>query len=110
MTEARSSTVQTDDGVKLHVKLLGEDSTGTKPLLIALHGAPGLFTHAEPEACFSRLSSLFRVLVFDGRGSGASDMIGPYTHERWMEDIENLRCLHMPRTCFALLTGTAGRG
>lgn len=90
MAEAKPLTVQMDDGIKLHVKLLGDDSP-TKPLLIGLHGAPGLFTHAEPEACFSRYASLFRVLVFDGRGSGASDMIGPYTHERWMKDIENLR-------------------
>lgn len=86
------STVEVDDGVKLFVKVFGEDdSNKAKPLLITLHGAPGLFTHAEPEACFSHLSSLFRVLVFDGRGSGASDMIGPYTHERWMKDIEYLR-------------------
>ncbi|EXJ75642.1 uncharacterized protein A1O5_00149 [Cladophialophora psammophila CBS 110553] len=91
MVEANTSTVQVDDGVKLHVRLLGGDSTGAKPLLIGLHGAPGMFTHAEPEACFSHLSPLFRVLVFDGRGSGASDMIGPYSHERWMKDIENLR-------------------
>jgi proline iminopeptidase len=101
MAEAKSSTVQMDDGVKLNVKLLGEDSSGTKPLLLGLHGAPGLFTHAEPEACFSQLSSLFRVLVFDGRGSGTSDKIGPYTHERWMKDIENLRCFGVPRTCVA---------
>lgn len=91
MSDTKISTVQVDDGVKLHVKLLGDDPTTTKPLLIALHGAPGLFTHAEPEACFSHFSSLFRVLVFDGRGSGQSDIIGPYTHERWMQDIEYLR-------------------
>ena len=92
-TEANASTVQMDDGVKLNVKLLGDggDTADKKPLLIALHGAPGLFTHTEPEVCFGRLSSLFRVLVLDGRGSAASEMIGPYTHERWMKDIENLR-------------------
>lgn len=91
MAKAQTSMITVDDGVKLHVKLFAEGSIQAKPLLIALHGAPGLFTHAEPEACFIHLSNLFRVLVFDGRGSGASDMIGPYTHERWMKDIEYLR-------------------
>jgi proline iminopeptidase len=91
MAAPKISTVRVDDGVKLHVKLFGDESTETKPLLIALHGAPGLYTSAEPEACFSHLSSLFRVLVFDGRGSGASDMTGPYTHKRWMKDIDYLR-------------------
>lgn len=84
-----------DDGVNLHVKLIEDktDSRATKPLLISLHGAPGLSTHLEPAASFSHLSNLFRVLVFDARGSGASDLIGPYTHDRWVKDVENLRSL-----------------
>lgn len=87
------SAVEMEDGVRLHVKILGDDSPKSKsnPLLIALHGAPGLSTHAEPEATFSHLSSVFRVLVFDARGSGESDLTGPYTHDRWIKDIENLR-------------------
>jgi proline iminopeptidase len=83
--------VEMDDGVRLNVKILGDTSTVKKPLLISLHGAPGLSTLAEPEASFGFLSPIFRVLVFDARGSGASDLIGPYTHDRWMKDIENLR-------------------
>jgi predicted alpha/beta-fold hydrolase len=95
MAAAKTSTVRMDDGVNIHAKLFGDDSsTLAKPLLIALHGAPGVFTHAEPETSFGHLSPIFRVLVFDARGSGASDMIGPYTHERWMKDIENLRYIH----------------
>jgi proline iminopeptidase len=93
MAESKTitSTDQMDDGVRLHVKVLGNDSKTTKPLLIALHGAPGLSTHAEPEEAFTFLSDTFRVLVFDARGSGASDLTGPYTHDRWIKDIENLR-------------------
>ena len=87
----KTSIVSMDDGVRLHVKMIGEDSTRTKPLLISLHGAPGLSTHSEPEASYSFLSDLFRVLVFDARGSGLSDLIGPYTHDRWIRDIEILR-------------------
>ncbi|KAL2397773.1 hypothetical protein ABEF93_004599 [Exophiala dermatitidis] len=91
MTDAKVSTVQMDDGAKLYVKLRGDTADKTKPLLIGLHGAPGLITHAELDASLRYLSSSFRVLVFDGRGSGASDKVGPCTHERWMKDIENLR-------------------
>ncbi|KIV79192.1 hypothetical protein PV11_06764 [Exophiala sideris] len=85
------STVKTDDGVNLHVKVLGDDATKKKPLLISLHGAPGLSTHMEPEASFAFLSDIFRVLVYDARGSGISDHVGPYTHDRWIKDVEILR-------------------
>ena len=85
------SRVKMEDGVTLHVKILGDDSTKTKPLLISLHGAPGLSTHLEPEASYACLSDTFRVMVYDARGSGASDHVGPFTHDRWIKDIENLR-------------------
>ena len=94
MAENRTVTqswVCMDDGVRLKVRLLDEDPTVTKTLFIALHGAPGLSTLAEPETSYGHLSDIFRVLVYDARGSGDSDLIGPYTHDRWIEDIENLR-------------------
>lgn len=102
MAEAKTTTVQMDDGAKLHVKLLGDDPSSTKPLCIGLHGAPGLCSHADAEAYCSHLSSLFRVLVFDGRGSGVSDLTGPYTHERWMKDIENLRYVEVQYKLYKL--------
>lgn len=86
-----TSTVQMEDGVKLRVKLFGADSNTSKPLLIALHGAPGLSTLAEPEAAFTFLFDVFQVLIFDTRGSGDSEIAGPFSHERWIKDIENLR-------------------
>ncbi|CRG89248.1 Proline iminopeptidase [Talaromyces islandicus] len=87
-----TTTVQMEDGARLHVKLLGGGPTSTeKPLLISLHGAPGLSTHLEPLSSFSHLSNTFRVLVYDARGSGESDHVGPFTHDRWIQDIENLR-------------------
>jgi proline iminopeptidase len=83
-----------DDGAKLHVKILGDGSgSSSKPLLISLHGAPGLSTHLEPAASYTFLSKVYRVLVYDGRGSGASDHIGPFSHDRWIKDIEILRCV-----------------
>lgn len=84
------SFFQLSDGAKLHVTLLGGDDP-SKPLLIALHGAPGLSDHREPENSFGFLTPRFRVLVYDARGSGSSDVKGPFTHERWIADLEELR-------------------
>jgi proline iminopeptidase len=93
MAESKTTTsnVFMDDGIRLNVKVLGDEPYTNKPLLIVLHGAPGLSTLAEPEASFGFLSDLFRVLVYDGRGSGASDLKGPYTQARWIQDIELIR-------------------
>jgi proline iminopeptidase len=81
--------VTMDDGAKLWVKVLGDDPA--KPLLIALHGAPGVSSHLEPEASFGFLANRYRVLVFDARGSGVSDLQPPYSHARWVEDVDALR-------------------
>ncbi|OHE98581.1 hypothetical protein CORC01_06032 [Colletotrichum orchidophilum] len=86
----RLSFVQVSDGAKLHVKVLG-DNDATKPLLIVLHGAPGLSDHREPASSFGFLASDFRVLVYDARGSGNSDLKPPYTDERWVTDVDELR-------------------
>ena len=81
--------VTMDDGARLWVKVLGDDPG--KPLLIAHHGAPGVSSHLEPEASFGFLADRYRVLVFDARGSGYSDLKPPYSHERWVEDMDQLR-------------------
>lgn len=88
MTEHR---VTMSDGASLFVKLFGSDDDLNKPLVITHHGAPGLSSHREPESTFSFLQSKFRVLVYDARGSGISDLQPPYTHERWVADVEELR-------------------
>lgn len=82
--------VTLSDGAKLHVKVLGDDSP-SKPLLIALHGAPGLSTYTEPEATFAFLATKFRVIVYDARGSGISDLKPPYTNEQWIADVDEIR-------------------
>ncbi|KAH8703186.1 Alpha/Beta hydrolase protein [Talaromyces proteolyticus] len=84
--------VNVDDGASLHVRLLDADpSIKNKPLLIALHGAPGFSDHREPENSFGFLQSQYRILVYDARGSGISDLKQPYTNERWIADVEALR-------------------
>lgn len=87
MTEYR---VTMSDGATLFVKILGDNTPG-KPLLLTHHGAPGLSSHREPETTFAFLQDKFRVIVYDARGSGVSDLKPPYTHERWVADIEELR-------------------
>lgn len=81
--------VRMSDGCNLKVKIIGNDPK--KPLMIAHHGAPGLSTHKEPVAWCSEFADRFRVLVFDMRGSGESDYMRPYTHKRWVEDVEEIR-------------------
>ncbi|KAL1890444.1 hypothetical protein Sste5346_008272 [Sporothrix stenoceras] len=94
MSSSSTSTtmVPMDDGARLFVKILGGPITNTaKPLLIALHGAPGLISHRDSEATFSFLAPRYRVIAYDARGSGASDQTPPYTHAQWIRDIEALR-------------------
>jgi proline iminopeptidase len=76
------------NGAKIYAKLLGNGDQ-SKPLLIVLHGAPGLPTHVEPETSFGFLQSRFRVLIYDARGSGVSDKKKPYTNARWAQDVDN---------------------
>ncbi|KFA49259.1 hypothetical protein S40293_08334 [Stachybotrys chartarum IBT 40293] len=98
--------VSLSDGAKLSVWVFGGDAPD-KPLLIAVHGAPGLSSHIEPEQGYSFLSDRFRVLVFDLRGSGSSDLKGPYSDERWIEDIDELRAWAGAET-FVLAGGSYG--
>lgn len=88
---ATQATVTLSDGARLVVRLLGDSGDRSKPLLIALHGAPGLSSHLEAQSTFSFLTPRFRVLVYDARGSGESDLQPPFTDERWIADIDELR-------------------
>jgi len=73
---------------ELDVEVFGRDDA---PVLLAHHGAPGLGSRAEPRATFAPLADQFRVIVFDARGSGASEGQGPFTHEQWVADVDALR-------------------
>ncbi|KAG7419479.1 Proline iminopeptidase [Fusarium oxysporum f. sp. rapae] len=82
--------VQLSDGVKLNVCLLGAENK-SKPLIISLHGAPGLSSHSGVKEDFKFLADRFRILVYDLRGSGGSEVKGPFTDEQWVSDLEELR-------------------
>ena len=90
--------VELSDGAKLRVRLLGSEDT-RKPVLIALHGAPGASSHVETEAAYTFLEGRFRVLVYDARGSGVSDLKGPFTDERWIADVDELRWVNCQDMC-----------
>lgn len=80
------------DGVEIYVKMLGPNNRD-RPLVIATHGGPGVVSHTESENSYGFLSSYFRVLVYDLRGSGISTWAGPYTHEQYVADLDEIRCV-----------------
>ncbi len=61
------------------------------PVLIAHHGGGGIGDLAEPKATFGTLADRFWVIVFDARGCGQSEGVGPYSHEQWAADVDGLR-------------------
>ncbi len=76
------------NGNRLVVEDLGPKDA---PAMIAHHGAPGIGDHTDAEAEFGPYSDTFRVIVFDARGSGASEGSPPLTHEQWAADVDGLR-------------------
>lgn len=83
-------SITLNDGTNIRVKLLGEEHTD-RPLLIALHGGPGLSSLNEPLASFAFLADNLRVLVYDARGSGKSGSQGSLTDEQWISDLDEIR-------------------
>ena len=80
----------TINGARLNIEVLGADNTDA-PVMIVHHGAPGLGSSAEPRASFGPFSDAYRVVIFDARGSGASEDREPFTHEQWAADVEAIR-------------------
>lgn len=76
------------NGNELELEVFGADDA---PVLIAHHGAPGLASRAEPRTTFGPLADTFRVIVYDARGSGASEGKLPYSHEQWAADVDAVR-------------------
>src|SRR5690625_8016876 len=65
-----------------------EDNDNT---IFFIHGAPGLVDCRSDIIVFSKLSSEYRLVFLDMRGSGRSEEVPPYTHEQWISDIDELR-------------------
>ena len=60
-------------------------------MLIAHHGGGGIGSTREPKATFGPLADDIRVVVFDARGSGASERKPPFSHAQWAADVDGLR-------------------
>ena len=64
--------------------------------MLWLHGGPGMFDYLAPAA---RALTFGTHVRFDQRGCGRSDRAGPFTLERYLDDIEDVRrsyALHRP--------------
>lgn len=88
MSQTSTPYVETINGARLTLEVLGRDDA---PAIIVHHGAPGLGSRSEPVRSFGPFSDEYRIVTFDARGSGASDDVGPFTHEQWVADIEAIR-------------------
>jgi proline iminopeptidase len=76
------------NGNPLEVEVLGPDGA---PVMIVHHGAPGLGSRAEPRTSFGPFSDAMRMVIFDARGSGASGLTPPFSHEQYVADVDGLR-------------------
>ncbi len=81
-TEDRRPVV-TNNGVSLSTAATGEG----RPHVVWLHGGPGMFDYLAPAA---RAVTFGTHVRFDQRGCGRSDRVGPYTLERYLQDVEEI--------------------
>ena len=63
--------------------------TGTGPPAVLCHGGPGLWDYLGPLAAL--VEDRVSVLRYDQRGAGRSDAVGPFTVDRSVADLEELR-------------------
>ncbi len=77
------------NGNHLELEVLGDDPV--LPVMIVHHGAPGLGSRDEPKKGYGAFRDRLRVVVFDARGSGASEGEPPLTHAQWVDDVEAIR-------------------
>lgn len=73
------------DGVRLWTVRQGE---GALPVVLC-HGGPGAYDTLGPIA--DMIDDLAAVYRYDQRGSGRSDRVGPYTVDRFVNDLEAIR-------------------
>jgi proline iminopeptidase len=87
MTSTRTHS-ETINGARLVIEELGPEDA---PAIVVHHGAPGLGSRAEPLRSFGPFADAYRIVTFDARGSGSSSDDGPFSHEQWVADIEEIR-------------------
>ncbi|MBS3765218.1 alpha/beta hydrolase [Candidatus Bipolaricaulota bacterium] len=72
----------------LYYEVLGEDNNKA---IMALHGGPGLGSHAKPKKAFAPLSDEYKLVVYDHRGCGDSSLTPPFENRQFADDAEGLR-------------------
>jgi proline iminopeptidase len=77
----------TINGARLYYEWSGPDGA---PVLVGLHGGPGIGDCRDMAAQLGPLTDEFRLLVYDARGSGRSADVPPYTHPQWTADLDAL--------------------
>lgn len=75
------------NGVRLRV-----EQQGTGPAILTLHGGPGLGDRRKDVEVYRVVAGWdYRVVSYDQRGNGESELRPPYSHEQFVEDAEALR-------------------
>ncbi|KAF2764949.1 alpha/beta-hydrolase [Teratosphaeria nubilosa] len=104
-------TVRMSDGAGVQARIISDEPS--KPLLIARPGSQGISTHVGAEASYSTLSDLFKVLVFDLRGSVSEDLetairlVMILVRAQWTKDIDELMQWAQPDKAF-MVDGSYG--
>jgi proline iminopeptidase len=102
--EASTANEATVNGARLYVETHGPEDA---PALVILHGGPGVGDCRDQVRDYGSLADEFRLVFYDARGSGRSEDAPPYTHDQWVDDVDELtRQLGIER--FALLGHSYG--
>jgi proline-specific peptidase len=74
-------------GAQLYCETLGREDA---PVLVILHGGPGVGDCRDQVRDCGPLADEFRLVFYDARGSGRSEDKPPYTHGQWVADVDGL--------------------
>lgn len=88
----------------LYYEVHGDD---TDPAILSLHGGPGISDHKKGKEAFKPLTDEYRLVVYDHRGCGASELTPPYTNEQYADDAEAL-CEHLDLDPVVFIGGSYG--
>ncbi len=75
-------------GTRFCYDVAGEEHDET---IIVLHGGRGIGDHRGEFAAYRALADRYRILAFDQRGCGLSQIKGPFTFEQYADDVEAFR-------------------
>jgi proline-specific peptidase len=85
--EAATANEVTVNGARLYCETHGPEDA---PVLVILHGGPGVGDCRDQVRDYRALADEFRLVFYDARGSGRSEEKPPYTHEQWVADVDEL--------------------